>query len=104
MLDNRLLLVLTIAIRKQKRVESSLCSMPLICISFSSLQLKWDNEVLQFIFVLAGDLHCGIDIAFEAIHWRPNMLFDLEQLGYTQIELCTIAIFNKGICLAGSSE
>jgi hypothetical protein len=40
-------------------------------------------------------LDCGIDVSFQTIHWRPDMLFNLKQFADTQIELCTIAIFNE---------
>lgn len=77
--------------------------MCLICIPFSCLQLKGYDKIFQPIFVLAGNLHCGINITFEAIHWRPDVLFNLEQFVNTQIELCTITIFNERICLAEKS-
>lgn len=72
--------VLTIAIRKQKRIKSGLGPMRLIRIPFSSFQLKWYDKILKLALVSDGNLHRSINIAFEAIHWRPNMLFDLKQL------------------------
>ena len=72
--------VLTIAIRKQKRIKGGLGPVRLVRIPFTCLQLKWYHKILQLVFVSAGNLHRGINIAFQAIHWRPNMLFDLKQL------------------------
>lgn len=55
---------LTVAIRKEKGIESRLGPMSMICVSVTRLKLKGHNQILVALAIMAGNLHSSIDIAF----------------------------------------
>ena len=48
---------------------------------------------------MTSNLHRGIYIALEPVHWGPDMLLDFKQLADAQVVFRTVAIFDQGFGL-----
>ncbi|KAE8315016.1 hypothetical protein BDV41DRAFT_206189 [Aspergillus transmontanensis] len=52
--------------------------MSMICVSVTRLKLKGHNQILVALAIMAGNLYSSIDIAFQSIHRRPDVFFNLK--------------------------
>ncbi len=53
--------------------------MTLTCI-LARLDFEWDCEGLLFLSILHDDLNGGVNVPFQPIHRRPDMLLDIKKL------------------------
>jgi hypothetical protein len=69
--------------------------MSLIRLLITGLEFERHDQVpITFAFV-AGNLNCGIDVAFEAIHRRPDVFLHLQKLVDTQLQFRTISVLDE---------
>lgn len=66
----------------------------------AGFDLKGYCEGSLALIILHGDLYSGVDVPFQTIHRRPDVLLDVKQLIDAHYDLFAIAILDSSFGLA----
>ena len=60
----------------------------------TGFDLKRYSQCPLTLLVFHEDLNSGIDVSFQTIGWRPDMLLDIKKLGDTEPDFLATSVFS----------
>lgn len=89
---------LTISVRQQQGIKCCLSSMRR-ALELASLDFKGYCKISCALVIFHDHFYSCVHIPFEPVCWRPDVLFNVEELGDTQPNLFAVTIVCLGFGL-----